>query len=621
MRIRKINRLVRFTTFSIAIGLAATSALAQDVPGQDTSNIPKRQWKEFWGKRETGYLKTADGTELRYSALLPDSTGQFPVLVRYSGYDSGSIGGSAYLADDETFSVDLDKQLVGLGYAVVGVQARGTGCSQGTFDFLGPAYGTDGHDAIELIAKKSWSNGKVGMFGWSWAGMSQLMTASQRPSSLKAIAPGMALGDARGDSWAPGGVPAPEFVTAWHWYLDQRWAAVKASAQSEGDKRCLTQLAKNEADIGKHALTYQLIRHPLRDDWVEQRNIRQRTHLIQVPILSLEAWQDEAVMAREGYYHETVKPEQLWIVQTNGPHDIYESHQFREKLVKFFDHFVKGVDNGFDKSPHVDIWQETTSVNRSTPHDLNESAKPTWMIQRDKLPVEVTPIRFALNKGGKLVENGESEGDPDEYNYPIAGPDVNTYEVDNAWGELKSGWRDGSLAYTSEPLKRDLVTYGPASADIWLATPMGPDMDVQVTITQLLPDGQEVYVQRGWLRMSARKLDENKSTSVRPWRLDTPDAIEPMLPETPTLGRIEVPPFSHSFRAGTRLRIWIDAPGRTGGYGFDTFALPARNQVLHDATHPSSLVLGELKGVAVTQQQPQCDSLLKQPCRIDPLRK
>ncbi len=619
MTIKRFNRAVAVGACAWLLALGAQAA--QDVPGQEVSSAPTRSWKPFWAKRVTGYLKAADGTELRYSVLLPKGDGTFPVLVRYSGYDSGSIGGSAYLADDETFSVDLDKQLLEQGYAVMGVQARGTGCSQGTFDFLGPDYGKDGRAAVEFAASQGWSNGSVGMFGWSWAGMSQLMTASERPAGLKAIAPGMAMGDARSDSWAPGGVPAPEFVTGWHWYLSQRWAAVKASAESEQDQRCLKQLAQNEVDVKKHALTYQIIRHPLRDEWSGQRSIRDRTHQIQVPVLSMEAWQDEAVMAREGYYHETLNPEQLWLVQSNGPHDLYESKQYRKKLQAFFDHFVKGLDNGFDKLPHVEIWQETASSGqRDDLHGLNEPAKPGWTIARDRYPVAVTPLTFALGAKGSLVEGGKPSGEPDEYNYPVAGPDVNTYEVDNAWGEQKAGWQEGSLAYTSAPLKRDLVTYGPGSADLWLATPLGPDMDVQVTLTQLLPDGQEVYVQRGWLRLSARALDKEKSTALRPWLLDTPDSLQPLEPDEPVLGRVELRPFSHTFRAGSRLRIWIDAPGRTGGYGFDTYALAARSKLLHDAEHPSQLVLGELAGVKVPVPQPACDSLLKQPCRPDPLK-
>lgn len=592
---------------------------AQDVPDQAASTAPARHWEPFWGKRVTGYLKAADGTSLRYSVLLPKGEGKYPVILKYSGYDSGSIGGSAYLADDETFSVGLDKALLEHGYAVMGVSARGTGCSQGQFDFLGRAYGTDGRDAVEFAAAQPWSTGAIGMANWSWAGMSQLKTAAERPLHLKAIAPGMALGEPRGDSWAPGAVPAPEFVTGWHWYLDQRWKAVRASAETEKDARCLAQLDRNDTNVRKVSLMVQLATHPLRDAWIESRSIRAHTDQIQVPILSMEAWQDEAVMAREGYYHETVDPKRLYIVQTNGQHDLYESLHFRDKLIRFFDRFVKGEQNGFDKQPRVEIWQETTAASHDE-HAINEQATPGWTIQRGSFPVAVTPAAFVLGEGHRLVRDGAPGGEPDEYRYPVAGPDVNTYEVDNAWGDQKPGWKEGSVAYTSPPLADDMVVYGPASADLWLSTSLGPDADVQVTLTQVLADGQEVYVQRGWLRLSARQLDASRSTALRPWLLDTPESIQPLYPDEPVLGRVELSPFSHVFRKGSQVRIWIDAPGRTGGYGFDSFSLPAVNKVLHDGQHPSRLMLGVLGGVTVPTTQPPCGSLLKQPCRPDPLK-
>ncbi|WP_263263195.1 CocE/NonD family hydrolase [Pseudomonas sp. RIT-PI-S] len=612
----------KYLTATLAVGLAMASQLAcagnDEVPGAPPA-VAERQWQPFWAKRVTGYIKAADGTELRYSVLLPKAQGKFPVLVRYSGYDTGSIGGAAYLGDNETFSVALDKQLVEQGYAVMGVSARGTGCSQGTFDFLGPRYGTDGRDAIDFAAAQSWSDGKVGMFGWSWAGMSQLMTASERPKALKAIAPGMVLGDARADSWAPGGVPAPEFVTSWHWFVDQRWEAVKASAKAEGDQRCLAQVAQNQADVVKHSLTYQLARHPLRDDWVKQRSPRDRTQRIQVPVLSMQTWQDEAVMAREGYYQDTLKPEQLWMVQSNGPHNLYEATRFREKLLAFFDHFVKGVNNGFESKPHMEVWEETTAERQGGRHEPNESARPGWTFERDRYPLAVTPVSFSLGAQGSLAQTGQPAGPADEYDYPVPGPEVNTYLRDNAWGPQDPRFKGGSLAYTSAPLQRDLVTYGSASADVWLSAVLVPDLDVQVTVTQVLPDGQEMYVQRGWLRLSSRQQDPRHATSLRPWRLDEPDALQPLLPDQPVLARVELPPFSQVLRQGSRLRLWIDAPSRTGGYGFDTFSLPAHVKVLHDAAHPSRLLLGTLADVKVPVAQPACGTLLKQPCRPDPL--
>ncbi len=616
MPMPSLTRALSLSALSLALLIAGCAGAP---PGGEGLPPSDRSFEAFWGKRVTGYITAADGTQLRYSVLLPKGEGKFPVLVRYSGYDSGSIGGSAYLQDNETFSVAMDKDLVERGYAVMGVQARGTGCSHGTFDFLGPEYGTDGRSAVEFAAQQNWSNGNVGMFGWSWAGMSQLMTASERPQGLKAIAPGMILGDAYTDSWFLGGVPNQEFTTTWHWFVDQRWEAVKASAKSEGDERCIAQVTENQAKVVDTSLMYQMLRHPQHDEWMKQRAPRDRANLVQVPVLSMQAWQDEAVLAREGFYQERLDPKQLWMVQTSGGHNLYESERFRKKLYAFLDHFVKGEQNQFESTPHLEIWQETVADDRSGRHQANESARPGWTIERNQYPLPVKPVSFALSEGGELVQGGKGSGKPDAYIYPIPGPDVNTYLKDHAWGWQHPLWRDGSLAYTSAPFERDFLSYGSGSADIWLSTFLAPDTDVQVTITEVRPDDKEVFVQRGWLRMSNRKLDDSKSSELRPQQLNEPDGIQPMLPNVPALGRVEIPPFSHPFREGSRLRIWIDAPSRTGGYGFAYYALSSRNTVFHDAAHPSRLVLGELTGVNVPPDLPECNSLLKQPCRHDPL--
>src|SRR5579885_2244857 len=104
------------------------------VPGADYVFQPQ-ELKPHWAKRLEGYLPARDGTELRYSVLLPAGKGPFPVIINYSGYDPGAIGGLAYLHNDTTFSTSLDQTLLDHGFAVMGLQARGTGCSQGTFDF------------------------------------------------------------------------------------------------------------------------------------------------------------------------------------------------------------------------------------------------------------------------------------------------------------------------------------------------------------------------------------------------------------------------------------------------------------------------------------------------------
>lgn len=543
---------------------AATPAPSQAsppvAPSTAESFFQPSPFKPFWARRVTGYLTTADGVKLRYSALLPKRTGRFPVIINYSGYDPGAIGGAAYLQGSTAMLPDIDRTLIEHGYAVMGVNAPGTGCSQGVFDFLGATYGEDGRDAVEFAARQPWSTGAVGMANWSSAGMSQIATASYRPPHLKAIAPGMVLGDSRLDSWAPGGVP-----------------------------------------------------------WINTRALDLRTHLIQVPVLSMESFQDEAVTSREGYYQKTLSPNQVWMVQSNGGHDLYESLAFRPTLVAFFDRFVKGVHNGFERRPHLEVWMDSTSNGKGF-HGYNEAAKPGWVIHRQSIRVDVRPVAFALTARGALLpaKAAASAGPPDKFHYPSPGPAVDTGFTEDSWGPQPADWKSGSLAYTSPPLARDLVTYGSGSVDLYVSS-SSSNADLQLTLTEVTPQGQEVFIQRGWLRLSDLAIDRAASTPVRPVLIDTPEATRALDSGVPVLARVELNKFGYAFRKGDRIRIWIDTPSFWGGYGFEYDSIPATIRIWHDAAHPSRLVLGELDDVSLPPSAGSPCDKLKEPCRRDPL--
>jgi len=579
-----------------------------------------------WGRRLTGYVAVRDGTLLRYSVLLPAGKGPFPIVINYSGYDPGAIGGAAYLHDNTAMSTSLDRSLLEHGYAVLGVNARGTGCSEGTFDFLGPAYGTDGADVVEWAARQPWSSGAIGMANWSWAGMSQIATAGERPPHLKAIAPGMALTDPRADSWAIGGVPSQGFVTGWWMFLHSRWLAVRESAEAERDEQCLTQVERNymTAETAAVNLPSQLVRHPLRDEWIDQRTLLNRVHRIEVPVLSMEAFQDEATTARAGYYQERLDPSRLWYVQTNGDHDLYESIQFRRMLIDFLDHFVKGLDNGFEKRAHVEIWQETISTPGAVGHSKDEQAKPGWMVHRERYPIPVEFLTLNIGADQSLTLDSQSTSESglsavsDSYTYPVPGPSVNVDPDAPSWGPLSAQWKQGSVTYSTKPLRRDLLIYGPASADLWISSTLS-DTDVQVTLTDLRPDGQERFVQRGWLRLSNRALDPALSTPARPWPCDHSSCIQALTPGVPVLARVELTKVSYAFRSGSRIRLWIDTPSATGQNSFDHSSLPSTNAIWHDPVHVSKIVFGILSGVAVPASAASCDRVLMQPCRRDPL--
>ena len=153
-----------------------------------------------------GYLTTRDGTKLAINVTLPPGPGPYPTLLEYSGYGYANPGGG------ESSIQALVQQL---GFAVVDVNMRGTGCSGGAFDYFEPLQGLDGYDAIETIARQPWVlHGKVGMAGVSYGGISQLFVGATRPPSLAAITP-LSVIDNTQTTLYPGGILNSGFALSW----------------------------------------------------------------------------------------------------------------------------------------------------------------------------------------------------------------------------------------------------------------------------------------------------------------------------------------------------------------------------------------------------------------------
>ena len=166
-----------------------------------------------------GYLTTRDGTKLAINVHLPAGPGPYPTLFEYSGYGYANPNGAES-------SIGAIANL--LGYAVVDVNMRGTGCSGGAFDFFEPLQGLDGYDVIETVARQPWVlHHKVGMFGISYGGISQLFVAETRPPSLAAITP-LSVIDNTATTLYPGGILNTGF--AFSWAKDRAHDAKPASA-------------------------------------------------------------------------------------------------------------------------------------------------------------------------------------------------------------------------------------------------------------------------------------------------------------------------------------------------------------------------------------------------------
>ncbi|WP_273489095.1 CocE/NonD family hydrolase [Roseateles chitosanitabidus] len=605
-------------------------ALAQAAPELDPdTGLPKVAQFEmpasppvepFWAERKTGYLTTADGTRLRYSALLPARRegARVPVILFVNGYDAGSIGGAAYRRGQTAQMLPLDRRLLEAGYAVMGVNPAGTGCSTGMVEYTRPQLGRHGAEAVEFAAAQPWSDGRIGMMGWSYGGSSQLAAAQFQPPHLRAIVPGVPLMDYR-DALAPGGVTQPGFVTNFRVAFRAWWeTTVQRTAREEGDTDCVAQVARNLEQEETHSIMQLVVAHPLRDDYMNSFDLAAGVDRIRVPVLSAEAFQDQALTSRGNHYHARLEPSRLWRVQSNGGHDIYAAPAFLATAMRFIDRYVKDVDNGFERdTPRLSIWMETTGP------ELNglrraATARAGWSIDRAAVHDADLRVREFHLAGGGLLSDRPGDGAADGYDYPGGGVAVNDVVGRSFWGALPADWSTTSLAYTSAPLEADTMLYGTGSADLWVAV-NGGDADLQVTLTELRPDGQETYVQRGWLRLSNRALDPARSTPLLPWHTERPESFVPLLPNRPALARVELQRMGHYLRQGSRLRLWIDTPAQSGGLVFAPISLRQRVRVLHTARHDSVLRLGTLPGVRGPVERPACGTLLLQPCRPDPL--
>ncbi|MGH2883831.1 MAG: CocE/NonD family hydrolase C-terminal non-catalytic domain-containing protein, partial [Solirubrobacteraceae bacterium] len=207
------------------------------------------------------------------------------------------------------------------------------------------------------------------------------------------------------------------------------------------------------------------------------------------------------------------------------------------------------------------------------------------------------------------------------YQYAYPGPDPGT-EDGIVFGQHNLLWNGeeppgASVAFTTPPLSHDTEFFGSGSANIWLSS-TAPDTDLQITLTEVRPDGQEVYIARGWLRASHRALDPARSTATAPYQTDQQADARPLALGVPTYMRVQLWPFDYVFRKGSSLRLWIDAPtGETGGWSFNFTPTPAINTIYADAQHPSAIVLGYLPGGQAQAPLPQCNTVLNQPCRAN----
>jgi putative CocE/NonD family hydrolase len=556
-----------------------------------------------------GYIPV-DGAELRYTVELPAPDGRFPVALVYDGYCEGT----APLACND---IQLAKRLLAEGYAVLGVSIRGTGCSTGTFDLRAPHEAADGAAVVRWAAQQPWSTGRVGMFGDSFPALTQPGVAALRPEGLKAIAPFQLVDDVYRDVGYPGGIMNVEFGTFWAG-INQPAANASGTVAGvqQGDPQCAATFASAQPTNLPHNIAVAALQHQYFDDFWKTREVGASASRIDVPVFGCVTWQDDEVGSRPAWtLFPRIKPSLLWLVGANGYHSQCEVDNtlMLDQVVRFFDRYVRGVKNGWEKTPRVQLWHETY---RTTKDGVPENV-PGWVTTHTSWPPRTDESVLFLRDGGRLAEAKPAEDEAaDAYVAPAASAGN---EEGVVFGQSGMMWSlpeapGQSVDYTTDTLAKDVEILGPASLDLWLSS-TSVDTDLQATVTEVRPDGQETYVARGWLRASMRKLDDERSTPTFPEQTMLESDLALLTPGTPVHARVAIFPFNHVFRAGSAIRVIVDSPSQTGGWGFAMRPTAAVNSILHDREHPSRIVFGEVPGGRARGPLPACGTLLNQPCR------
>jgi len=561
----------------------------------------------------TGYIPVAQGTDkattLHYQVLLPDPAvhgdGPYPTVVDYSGYMP-----AINIYDG------LDDRFLAAGYAVAGVNIRGTGCSGGIFDYFEPVQSTDGAEAIDFLGSQEWSNGKVAMVGKSYPGITQLFVAAQRPEHLTAIVPGHVFGDLYRDVPFPGGIMNVTFSAGWSaGRLLEMYVGPQYALEND-DQQCMDNQAMHVANPPFNPFvraTYNHYDGPL----FHERSPWYFADRIAVPTFLVESWQDEQVGSRAVHLIERLAPGLPWrMLVTNGDHGEYYGPDVFPHILEFLDIYM-GEDTtdeeraAFEAADRVRVNWETGAGGGRT---------PAWSQTYASWPVPGTsPWRLYLYDDGSMSETPMAPGGGVAYTYA---PGIGSQQRggESLQDEPPASWDDRpadgtSASFTTAPLDTDKVLLGSASLDLWLSS-TAADTDLEVTLSEVRPDGSEVFVQQGWLRASHRREVPGLSTELRPYQSHLLTDVEPLVPNQPVEMRVEIFPFGHVFRAGSQVRVTVAAPHvRPDLWGFAALPTPARNTIWLGSNIGSSLVLPLVPGTAATPLPP-C-TLRNQPCRAE----
>lgn len=561
-----------------------------------------------------------DGAVLRANVFRPAAAGHYPVALCRTPYGK----------DFASVTTMLDAvRLARAGYIVVIQDVRGRFASDGAwYSFLHEA--EDGYDTVEWAARLPGSNGNVGMFGNSYLGFTQWMAATQAPPHLKAIMPSSTWSDLRdGPVWRGG---ALELGLAAYWQVTA--IALNALARRHGDappeqRMDIMQTLVREIDqlraSGYLSLPLQdfapfkaleigpeigeMIANPYSRAHSAPYSVSASYDRVTVPAYNVGGWYDIFCQGTLNNFSAlraggaTPQARQARVLMGPWSH-VGHSHVIGEmdfgfvssaSLInlqtdltgltqRWFDYWLKGSDNGVETEPPLKLFIMGDNVWRD---------EQEWPLVRSHYtPYYLHDNGAASSRGeGKLSTELPGDEPPDHYTYDPANPTpteggallMHALFHPGVYDQRAIEARADVLVYTSEALAHDTEVTGPVTVILWAASD-APDTDFVARLVDVHPDGFAQNLTDGIIR--ARYRDG-----------DTPHLLES--------GRayrysIDLWSTANVFKAGHRIRLdiasasfprWDRNPNTGARFGTETAMRPARQTILHDAAHPSHVLL------------------------------
>lgn len=533
-------------------------------------------------------IRVRDGLKMGAHVYKLAGNGPFPTLFATSPYryDNNTLPAQPMFLWRETGPIEW---YVDQGYAYVHADVRGTGRSEGEFEFLGDREQRDLYDIIEWIGSQPWSNGKVGGIGQSYYAMSQWFMGIQNPPHLACIAPYDGLNDPYRYMGYPGGIEGGFLA---YWMNSSVRAPNLYPANGEHPRHVA-------ADV-----FLEVQQHPLCDEYWKLRAAFEQLEKITVPVFSIGVWAklDLHLAGNIRGYQLARGPKKLAISGTptafTSQSDFATVDFHLKYLLPFYDKYLKGLQTTYDERPNVEYLVRNTGKVRSFEAWPPPEAKPARFFLSNEKSGSVT----SLNDGGLTPNRPGVTGGSTSYTYPHPSWVMGVVPL----GPNGPDPARGVLTFTSAPLEKDMEIGGNAKLIVYASSTRN-DTDFIVKLSEQFEQSADerargvqpryFIVTKGWLRASHMERDLKRSTEEVPYY--THERVTPLNPGSIYKFEIPLQPIAYRFHKGNRIRVEIcngDSPVTDAL--FFHFYRPDKigaDTIYHDADHPSELILPVLE--------------------------